>query len=81
MSDKFGSIFHIASAVGKQFLPPAGGAILDAVNETIGERTPGDQPDALRTLAADNDSQTQAILALSHVVADLKARVEALEAK
>jgi hypothetical protein len=82
---KFSDIFNIASTVGKQFLPPVGGAILDEVNQTLNKPGSGPQSaaavDALQALAADNDEQTKAILAMSHVIADLTERLKKLESK
>jgi hypothetical protein len=73
---KFKELFKIGSAIAKPFIPPAGGSVLDAVNDhlnpAIGKGT--DVEKALQTLAEDNDEQSQAILALHERVKRLEGR-------
>jgi hypothetical protein len=72
---KFKEILAIGSAVAKPFVPGQVGSVLDAVNGHLNKGgINGPLPDALKNLAADNDEQTQAILALHE-------RVKVLEAK
>jgi hypothetical protein len=74
---KFKEIFGIGSAIAKPFVPGAAGSILDAVTkglDSTGNPASGKTADAIKQLAADNDEQTQAILALHE-------RIKILEAK
>lgn len=81
---KFSNIFKIASQVAKPFVPGAAGLVLSEVTDRLnsdGNQAFGKTPDAIKTLAADNDEQTQAILAMGHIIDDLQARLAALESK
>ncbi len=71
---KFSDIFKIGSAIGKQFLPPAGGTILDVVNEQLEKNAPSNAADAVVALAKNDHDQDVAILALHE-------RLKALESK
>lgn len=72
---KFKDILAIGSEVAKPFVPGGVGKVLDAVNGHLnkGGASPA-SAESLKQIAADNDEQTQAILALHE-------RVKALEAK
>ena len=73
--DKFREIFAIAAPIAKPFVPGAAGSVLDAINKGLNNGGASNaSAEALRKLAADNDEQTQAIIALHE-------RVKALEAK
>lgn len=74
---KFKDIFKVGSAIAKPFVPGAAGSILDAVTkglESTGNTASSTSADAIKQLAADNDEQTQAILALHE-------RIKILESK
>jgi hypothetical protein len=72
---KFKEILSIGSAVAKPFVPGSVGKVLDAVNGQLEKGgASAASSDAIKQLAADNDEQTAAILALHE-------RVKALEAK
>jgi hypothetical protein len=72
---KFKEILAIGSAVAKPFVPGQVGSVLDAVNGHLHKGgIAGPLPDALKKIAADNDEQTEAILALH-------ARLKAVETK
>lgn len=75
--NKFKDILAIGSAVAKPFVPGGVGKVLDEVNDTLGSRrvSPA-SADAIKQLAADNDEQTQAILALHERVKALEARLK-----
>ncbi len=79
--DKFKDIFAMVEPLAKPFVPGGVGSVLDKVNAGLNSASQGGTSDAIKHLAEDNDQQTQAILALTQVVADLKDRVAALEAK
>jgi len=72
---KFKDIFKIGSGVAKVFVPGGVGKVLDVVNQGLDNDDASiANADALKALAADNDEQTQAILALHE-------RLKILEAK
>ena len=72
--DKFRDILKIGSAIGKPFIPPQVGSILDEVNKGLADDSDPANAKAITDLANDNDQQTAAILALHE-------RVKRLEAK
>lgn len=75
--DKFKSIFDAAAAIAKPFVPGAAGTALDAVTTALnGHPQEPSKPsaDAIKQLAADNDEQTAAILALHERVKRLEER-------
>lgn len=82
--DKFKDILNMASPIAGAFLPGAAGSILSQVTGAINAHdqrpSPGSEA-ALRTIAADNDEQTKAILALMEYAKSLEARIVALETK
>jgi hypothetical protein len=74
--DKFKEILNIGSAVAKPFVPGAAGTALSAVTAALNahpERPSDASADAIKKLAADNDEQTAAILALHERVKKLEA--------
>lgn len=80
--DKFKDILNMASPIAG--LSGAAGSILSQVTGAINAHdqrpSPGSEA-ALRTIAADNDEQTKAILALMEYAKSLEARIVALETK
>lgn len=80
--DKFKDILAIGSAVSKPFVPGSVGKVLDVVNGQLSKGgVNGALPDAIKQIAADNDEQTQAILALHQRNEDQERRIAALEAR
>lgn len=74
---KFKEILSIGSAVAKPFVPGAAGTALSAVTDALNshpEKPPPAIDDALKKLAADNDEQTAAILALHERIKKLEAK-------
>jgi hypothetical protein len=71
---KFKEILAIGSAVAKPFVPGGVGSVLDAVNKGINDKKDPLNVEVLRKLAADNDEQTAAILALHERVKKLEAK-------
>lgn len=69
---KFSKIFKIGAGIAKPFVPGIAGSALDVVSNSIADHGDPKNEGALKALAADNDEQTAAILALHE-------RVEALE--
>ena len=70
---KFKDVFNTVSPFVTPFVPGSVGSILDKVSGGLNGSSPA-SADAIKQIAADNDEQTQAILALHE-------RVKALEAK
>lgn len=80
--NKFKDILGIGSAVAKPFVPGQVGSVLDAVNGHLSKGgVNGALPDSIKQLAADNDEQTKAILALHARNEDQERRIAALEAR
>ncbi len=80
--DKFKDILAIGSAVAKPFIPGGVGKVLDVVNSSLSKGgVSGPLPESIKQLAADNDEQTQAILALHQRNEDQEQRLRAIEAK
>lgn len=79
---KFKDILKIGTAVAKPFAPGAVGTALSAVNAALAD-APGstNAEEALKTLAKDNDEQTEAILALLAHVKKQDDRIAKLEAR
>lgn len=71
---KFKDIFKIGSGVAKVFVPGGVGKVLDVVNAGLNDDNDPANTESLKALAADNDEQTQAILALHERVKALEAR-------
>lgn len=69
---KFKDIFKVGSGVAKIFVPGSVGSILDAVNKGIDDTDDPANAEAIKALAADNDEQTAAILALHERVKKLE---------
>lgn len=79
---KFKDIFKIGAAVAKPFVPGAAGSVLDAVTkglDTQGNPASGKTVEVIKQIAADNDEQTRAILALHERNEDQERRIKALE--
>lgn len=65
---KLKDIFSIGSAIAKPFVPGVAGSVLDAVTQGMASHADppsGASAEAIKKLAADNDEQTAAILALN----------------
>lgn len=74
---KFDSILKavkIGSGVAKVFVPGAAGSVLDAVNKGLDNASDPATAELLKTIAKDNDEQTQAILALHERVKKLEGK-------
>lgn len=72
---KFKDILAIGSAVAKPFVPGVAGSVLDAVNNHLSKGGASDaSAAAAKAIAADNDEQTRAILALHERVKVLEKR-------
>jgi hypothetical protein len=71
--NKFKEIFAVAEPIAKVFVPGAAGSILDQVAGGLNGSSPA-SADAIKQLAADNDSQTAAIMAIHE-------RLKVVEAK
>ena len=77
--DKLKEILAVAGPLAKPFLPGAAGSILDVVTkglEAHGDPASGASTDAIKQLAAVNDTQTQAILILNDRIAALEAKLK-----
>ncbi len=64
----------IGSGVAKVFVPGAAGSVLDAVNKGLEKADDPATAELLKTIAKDNDEQTQAILALHERVKKLESK-------
>lgn len=79
---KFKMIVGVATGLAKPFVPGAAGTLLDVVNGTLnGGTSSPTSATALTQIAADNDEQTEAILAMHARQEDFDARLKALEGK
>lgn len=67
-------IVKVGTAVGKVFVPPAVGKVLDIVTNSIQNDEDPANEEALIALAKINDEQTEAILALHARVAKLEGK-------
>ncbi len=80
--DKFKDIFNMVEPLAKPFVPGVAGSILDKVNAGLNNGgVNGPLPDSIKHIADETDQTQQALLALTHVVADQNERLAKLEAK
>ena len=77
--DKLKEILAVAGPMATPFLPGPAGSILDVVSKGLashGDPASGASADAIKQLAAVNDTQTQAILILNDRIAALEAKLK-----
>lgn len=77
---KFKDILAISSTFAKPFVPGSVGKVLDVVNGQLekGGSSPA-SAEAIKQLGADNDDQTEAIIALHQRNEDQERRLKAIE--